>query len=113
MSGKLEKTLNQTFGCPTEYATTQIDFTATAASGQLFANEVYRLAPSEDCYISFIKVGGAVPSAADANATSSGVLMFGGVPEVFSTTDRETYVSVVRKTTNGELVITRLKTRQY
>ena len=104
MSGKLDKTLNGVFGCPTESATTQLDFTATVTSGEVGTNQVVRLAASEDCYISFIKPG-------DNQATSAGCLLFGGIPEVFSTTERETYISVIRKTTSGELVITKLKTR--
>ena len=105
MSGKLEKTLNSVFGCPTESNTTQIDFTGTAASGVLEANQNYRLVSDQDCYISFIKPG------PDAQATTAGVLMTAGIPEVFTTTERETAVSVIRKTSSGELVITKLKTR--
>jgi hypothetical protein len=105
MSGKLEKTLGNTFGCPTEGNTTQIDFSGTSASGVLDANEMYRVAASEDCYISFIT------DENPAQATSAGVLMFGGVPEVFTTTSKETLISVIRKSTNGELVVTKLKSR--
>lgn len=116
MSGKSERTLNTLFGTPTATDTTQVSVSSAVASGLLQSGELYRLVATEDCYISFNKpaYGGVGGSVGDANVTSTtGMLLIGGVPEVFSTNDREHAVSVIQKSTSGTLFITRLKTRGY
>lgn len=95
-----ERQLDAVFGVPTEANTNHISFTASASSTELSGEQLYRMVPTEDCYISFMASG--------VNVTTGGVLMLSGVPEVFASDADLPWLSVVRKTTNGTLVVTKM-----
>jgi hypothetical protein len=103
MSGKLEKTLNSVYGTPA--STSRIAFTDTVTSGVIDANEMLYLAADQDCHIKFINPG------VDTQADTDSMYLPKDKPIVLSSTTRETYISVVRKTNSGNLYVTKLKVR--
>jgi hypothetical protein len=105
MGNLSNRAIHTIFGCPTQVETTTIDFTGTATVVELMPNEIYRFAADEDCYIDLDGSGSV--TAVDPD----GVLIFGGVPEMFSTTGANYFLAVIRKDTSGELCITRMITR--
>jgi hypothetical protein len=84
MSSKTNKTLNSAFGVPDspEVITTSA---SVAASGLLYSSSVYRLEVDEDVaiQISGLNNGTAVH-------VGNAVVLYGGVPEIWSTPDDET-----------------------
>ena len=101
MSSRSERTIVEALGVPTNETTT-VSFSATATSGLLDAQTMYRLAATEDCYV---RLGGA----GDENVDSSDMLLFGGIPEVFQTTVNEITLGVLRVSADGVLHATRMK----
>ena len=91
------------FGCPTEAETTVLAISATSTGEALEANEVYRLIASKNMHIS-IQTG-------EVDATTAAPYMAAGVPEVFSTTGRNTRIHAIRATEDGNLYITKMLNR--
>jgi len=104
MGNLSNRAIHEVFGCPTEIETEKVSFTSSATYQTLEANSVYRLAATEDCFITFKQnVGDSV--------TTSGVLIFGGVPEMFSTTGKMVKLGVLRVSADGDLHVTKMITR--
>lgn len=106
MSAKSDSTISEALGVPItdDVYASGINFSSAATSGYLEPNSMYRFAPSEDCYIQITQSG---QHDADTNDT----LMFGGLPEVFSTTGNRIQINVIRKSADGVLSITKLLKR--
>lgn len=105
MGNLSNRAIHEVFGCPSEDNTVVLEFTTSAVSTQLAANNLYRFAATEDCYITINS------DASGSPATADGVLVFAGVPEIFSTTGKNVYVSALRKDADGDLHITKMITR--
>ena len=101
MGSKSERLITEALGCPDE--TTTLDFTSTTVSGVLDASETYRMAATEDCYWKL--------EADNAAADSDDMLQFGGIPEIFTTTESDVVLNVIRKDTDGTLHVTKMKNR--
>ena len=106
MGNLSNRSIHEVFGCPTEDETVVVEFSDSASAAlTLEANTTYRLAATEDVYINF----GDNPST--AVVTADGVLVFGGVPEVFCTTGKNIYLTALRVDTDGDLHVTKMITR--
>lgn len=105
MGNLSNRAIHTIFGCPTELETDVVEFSDTPAILELMPNQIYRLAPTEDCLIDLDGNGSSTA------VTVDGVLLFGGVPEMFSTTKANYFLAVLRKSTDGDLHITRMITR--
>lgn len=105
MGNLSNRAIHSIFGCPTEAETDVIDFDDGVDVVELEANSVYRFAATEDCLITF------GDNASVATVTEDGVLVFAGVPEMFSTTGSKVFLSVTRLSTSGALHLTRMITR--
>ena len=97
--------LDFVFGTPREDNTTAISFTATPASGFFSPEKTYRLIATQDCHIDFFQAGG-------GPATTAGVFMKAGIPEMFSTDNTYSGISAVRSTDDGILYVTLMTDRR-
>jgi hypothetical protein len=102
MAPKSERLITEALGFPLN--SVNLDFTDTTVSGVFEPNSTYRLAATEDCYVSLTDAGG------DADADD--MLIFAGIPETFVTLTNGVQLNVIRKTTNGELNVTRMVSRK-
>jgi len=105
MGNLSNRSIHSVFGCPTQAETTVIEFSDSATVVELMPNEVYRFTATQDCYIDLDESGSV--TAVDAD----GVLVFGNVPEMFSTTGKNYFLAVIRKSADGDLHVTRMLTR--
>ena len=101
MSSKADRTIVEALGIASQ-DTTKVDFTATPASGVMDTDATYRVVADQDCYLKFSAPG-------DANVADTDMLMMAGVPEVFQT-GKTTLIGVLRKSADGSLHATRMKT---
>jgi hypothetical protein len=105
MGNLSNRAIHEVFGCPTEAKTIVIEFSSSAEVVALEPNSLYRFAATEDCYIDLDSSGSVTA------VTSDGVLIFGGVPEVFSTTGANYILAVIRKSADGDLHVTKMLNR--
>lgn len=115
MSNKANRQIEEALGVlhsGVNLAPVSISLSSTSASGVLASNTTYRLAADQDCYVVFQgnSLGTGIPR--HRTASSGDTPMFGGVPEVFSTDENNVCLTAVRKSTDGTLVATPLKTRK-
>lgn len=93
---------NKVFGCPKEANTDYLTVDSSGDSVALIPGETYRIVSTQSCYINF----GSNPST--SQATTAGVLMIASLPEVFTATENDIYLSVVKVDTDGTMCITRM-----
>jgi len=105
MGNMSNRAIHTIFGCPTELKTTVVEFSSTPAIVELLPNEIYRFAATEDCFIDLDTDG------SSTTVTADGVLIFTGVPEMFSTTSNNVFLAVLSNGTDGDLHVTRMITR--
>ena len=105
MGNLSNRAIHSIFGCPTELETIVIEFSSTPSVTELKANSIYRFAATEDCLIDLDSDGSVTAVTAD------GVLVFAGVPEMFSTTSDNKILAVLSSGTDGNLHVTRMITR--
>ena len=105
MGNLSNRAIHSIFGCPSEAETTVVEFSATPAVVELMANQIYRFAATEDCFIDLDESGSVT------TVTADGVLVFAGVPEMFSTTGKNVFLAVLSNGTDGDLHVTRMITR--
>lgn len=99
-SATRDMTLDRVFGVPQEDNTTHISFTSSGVDTNLTSNEVYRMVPTEDCYISI--------SDGTDMVTASGVYLVAFNEYYFQTNTTNNTLSTVRVSTNGTLVTTKM-----
>ena len=87
------------FGSPKRGDTVVMAFSGTHLTTAFAAETMYRLVATENCHVCF---------STGTTATTSDMYMPAGVVEYFTTTDLDTYISVIRNTTNGNLYVTKL-----
>ena len=109
MGNLSNRSIHSVFGVPSR-ETTVMAFTAASSGVELETEipagskgEIYRLIADEDCHI--------VINSGEEDATTSDMLLSAGVPEMFSTSEAQWKINVIRKDTDGNLYITRMGSR--
>lgn len=116
MSNRTNTQIEESLGFPASgvnLAPLVLSVSNSTASGVLSANTTYRLAATEDLH--FFLHGNSFPDGGGQDnraASTSDTLLFGGVPEVFTTDTNNTVISAIRASADGTLICTPMKTRK-
>lgn len=104
MAARSDRTITEALGFPDSNDGAALDFSANEVSGIMDANSTYRIAATEDCYLKITTPGGG------GDVDSDDMLVFGSIPEVIQTTKNQYQFNVLRKSADGTLHLTRMKT---